>query len=340
MHAPDALAVKTTNGAGAHNIQMFFLSADGTVLHCLLGYWDPQDFLQEAKLAAALNEVWLSPRLTREQKNAYFKQMQLAHINAHSQEMSERSKLQSFDEWSEKSRPNSDFVVAVGENPPRSYQSKGTTFKTVDEVLHERMACYPFVNYNQFNITAYSNFGSKWYDKHENSTQQELVNIEERKQRVADQYFYNPDRAQAISDREDERVQRVYDRLLGTGDKDQGAVASHFTSVQALANNLRAQSMPVLHSAMPSNRAGGGRGVTSYNWSSQPNGATSVAQSQTLGRTSAGLLTQARKSGPVGLIAEAQQITQTQQPLGLTAQQQSIAPVATSVRGKRLGSGD
>ncbi len=170
MHQPDTMAVATTNGAGPHNIQMFFLSADGTVLHCLLGYWNPDDLQSEAKLAEKLNQVWLSKTLTIDQKNSTFKQLQLAHIEEHSPETTARSKLQSFDEHTEGSKPKSDFVVApFTKGHIVAYESHGTLFKTTDAVIHERMAKRPFLPYSEFDIVAYSDYGSRHYDKSENA---------------------------------------------------------------------------------------------------------------------------------------------------------------------------
>ena len=40
-------AVGTTNGAGARNVQLLMLAADGTVLHALPGYWHPDDLKRE-----------------------------------------------------------------------------------------------------------------------------------------------------------------------------------------------------------------------------------------------------------------------------------------------------
>src|SRR6185436_3292777 len=51
-----------------HNIQLFMLSADGTVLHCLPGYWETHDLASEIKLAEDLNKVWLDPSLGRAEK--------------------------------------------------------------------------------------------------------------------------------------------------------------------------------------------------------------------------------------------------------------------------------
>ena len=54
-HDPDTAAVHTTNGAGPHNVQIFLLNADGVVLHCLPGYWAPDDLVHEMKFALSLN---------------------------------------------------------------------------------------------------------------------------------------------------------------------------------------------------------------------------------------------------------------------------------------------
>ena len=68
-HDVSGNAVDTTNGAGPHNLQLFILSADGTVLTCLPGYWHSQDLLTEMQFASQLNQVWLNPKLSRGQKD-------------------------------------------------------------------------------------------------------------------------------------------------------------------------------------------------------------------------------------------------------------------------------
>jgi hypothetical protein len=57
QHDPNSPAVLTTNGAGPHNVQIFVLASDGTVLHCLPGFWNPADLLYELKFAQSLNRV-------------------------------------------------------------------------------------------------------------------------------------------------------------------------------------------------------------------------------------------------------------------------------------------
>ena len=48
-------------------------------------------------------------------------------------------------------------------------------FKTTDVILHERMAKQPFVNYSNFNIASFVNYGSHHYDKHEKDLEPETM---------------------------------------------------------------------------------------------------------------------------------------------------------------------
>src|SRR5947207_15647242 len=71
IHAPDGQAFLADNGAGPHNLQLFILSSDGVVLHCLPGYWNPHDLAGEIQLAEKLNRVWRSS-LSRVEKDKRF----------------------------------------------------------------------------------------------------------------------------------------------------------------------------------------------------------------------------------------------------------------------------
>ncbi len=55
-------AVGTTNGAGPRNMQTFVLSGDGTVLHCLPGFWHPADLAHELEVSLALHRLWQDKR--------------------------------------------------------------------------------------------------------------------------------------------------------------------------------------------------------------------------------------------------------------------------------------
>ena len=171
-HEVDGQAINTTNGAGPHNIQMFMLSADGTVLSCCQGFWNPKDLVSEMGLANDLNQVWLNPNLSRAQKNQMFVQMHLAHAAQHSQQERMRSHLQGFDaKYEAKNRlHNSDAIL----NPNLAAQAnvKGAkipfeAFQTTDQLMHQRMAQRPFERYTQFDVAQYVDYGRQKYDKHE-----------------------------------------------------------------------------------------------------------------------------------------------------------------------------
>jgi hypothetical protein len=151
-------AIVTSNGAGPHNIQIFMLAADGTVLNCLPGYWNSQDLYPEMVLAYQLNQIWQNQSLSTADKQAYFRTMQLAHIQQHSPALSKRSHMQGFDlQYEKEHRPNSDFFNGY----------TGGRAKTVDVVMHQRMAARPFVAYEHFDVAQFCDYGKPMYDKEE-----------------------------------------------------------------------------------------------------------------------------------------------------------------------------
>lgn len=153
---------------------MFMLSADGTVLTCLQGYWNSKDLVSEMGLANDLNQVWLNPNLSRQQKDQMFRQMHMAHAANHSLATRNRSKLQGFDaKYEAKHRLyNSDAIL----NPQLAAQAniKGAkvpfeAFQTTDQLMHIRMAQRPFERYTQFDVAHYVDYGRQKYDKHEDA---------------------------------------------------------------------------------------------------------------------------------------------------------------------------
>ncbi len=166
-HKPDEAAVDTTNGAGAHNLQIFVLAADGTILTCLPGYWHAQDLEQELALARQLNAVWTNADLSLTDKKAQFTKMQLAHIVEHDRGMASRSHMQGFDLKYEAKKPASDFFYNPRAVNPTTSDTPARNVKTVDIVMHERMASHPFEPYERFDVAQYSDYGKPTYDKHE-----------------------------------------------------------------------------------------------------------------------------------------------------------------------------
>ena len=167
-HDTDAPAVLTTNGAGPHNVQMFFLSPDGTVLHCLPGFWSPADLLPEIQLALNLNRVWINGNATLDKKQKLFRQAQLSHFLQHPKQTVERSHLQNFDAKHEKQDADSDFKVKESDSLHRQFRlARNSNLKTTDQVVHERMAQRPFVNYENFDVEELTDYGKIRYDKKE-----------------------------------------------------------------------------------------------------------------------------------------------------------------------------
>ncbi len=168
-HKAGEPAVYTTNGAGPHNLQLFILAADGTVLHCLPGYWTSEDLAQELSFAALLNNVYTNPSLTLEQKKNIVRRMHLAHISQHSEAMTKRSRMQGFDEAYELKRgPTADTIVdpRMAKYPQYGKLPLGPV-KTTDVIMHERMARRPLVAYENFDVAIFSNYGKPDYDKQE-----------------------------------------------------------------------------------------------------------------------------------------------------------------------------
>jgi hypothetical protein len=168
-HSVDGNAVDTSNGAGPHNIQIFVLSADGTVLTCLPGYWHSQDLANELRLAQDLNKVWTDSSLSRMQKDEEYRRMQLAHIAEHPQAERNRSRMQGFDIQYEISHRlyNSDVFYDPRLVDPSTKKAPPQAVKTTDVIMHERMAVRPFVPYERFDVAAYADYGKPFYDKHE-----------------------------------------------------------------------------------------------------------------------------------------------------------------------------
>lgn len=163
-------AVDTTNGAGPHNIQIFMLAADGTVLNVLPGYWNPKDLVIEMNLAAQLNKVWLDKSFTRAEKDRIFQDMHIAHTLEHPPDMVLRSRMQSFDIEYESRKAHSDAVRAP--QVVQSWHAAGLhapaqAFKTTDVLMHDRMAQHGFQNYENFDVARFCDYGQPRYDKHE-----------------------------------------------------------------------------------------------------------------------------------------------------------------------------
>jgi hypothetical protein len=195
VHPMESVSVDTTNGAGPHNVQLFVLSDDGTVLHCMPGYWNAEDMASELALAEKLNSVWRDTSISREQKEKIFQKMNKEHLASHSSETIARSHLQGFDAQyiAEHQAELPDLIqepaLLKGYKPSHGQSEKEKTegggshlnyeaFKTTDKIMHERLGKQPFVAYSDFDIGSFTNYGTNYYDKGESHAEGAVTRVE------------------------------------------------------------------------------------------------------------------------------------------------------------------
>lgn len=139
----------------------------------MAGYWNSSDLVAELELAERLDRVWSDRSILPDQKLRLFKKMQMDHIYHHSADMVARSRLQSFDKRfeAEKGAKSSDVIANASLIDTRdSYAPlSDEAFKTTDRIMHERNAARPFVNYDSFDVAKFADYGTMFYDKHENN---------------------------------------------------------------------------------------------------------------------------------------------------------------------------
>jgi hypothetical protein len=166
-HETDGQAIVTTNGAGPHNVQLFFLSEEGVVLHALLGYWDPRDLLWELRFAQRMHHLWHSSAKSEADKRKEFQKANLLALRQLPLDLVARSHLQSFDAKRELKQTASDFHFRPGDYRPPVRAGKHNDLKSTVQVIHERMAQWPFVPYEEFDVAEFADYGKQRYDKKE-----------------------------------------------------------------------------------------------------------------------------------------------------------------------------
>ena len=154
-HLPSYPAMEVSNCAGHHNVQMFFMTSDGRVLHCLPGYWGPKYFVEELKLAEKLGALYFQKDLSPADRNTAYLDLHLNHALDHSQALRRSSYLQGFDKMSLEKRKDSDF------HREEAFVASG--LKTPDQVLHERLAERPFLPFDSFNVKKFIDMGIGHY---------------------------------------------------------------------------------------------------------------------------------------------------------------------------------
>jgi hypothetical protein len=165
-YSSNQTAVGTTNGAGARNVQLLVLSADGVVLHALPGFWHPADLADELRFARQIHRLWLDPERSRTQKEALFLCLHRFELARQSADTIARSDWQGFDRWSEIQRCQAGprdtmLAAATGET---ATGAKNIELKPLNVVARERMMAQPFRKLTDFDVEAFVDYGRVLYD--------------------------------------------------------------------------------------------------------------------------------------------------------------------------------
>lgn len=161
-YAPTQSAVGTTNGAGAHNVQIFVLAPDRTVLHVLPGFWHPEDFARELRFALALDRLWEDDSKSLAEKRRMYQLMHRAEVALASDETIARSDWQPFDRQAEIARLRGEDRDTVAD-----VEGKHVELEPLNVLVHERMALRPFVPFDRFDTAAFVDYGREHYDNNQ-----------------------------------------------------------------------------------------------------------------------------------------------------------------------------
>jgi hypothetical protein len=153
-HEPGARAADVNNGSGFHNVQIFVMTPDVRVVHCLPGHWKPETLLKELEFSLTLVDLWKDASLQIRDKAERFTEAHLAHMQEHSEKEIQQSALPAFDERIERGKENTDTRRPSGQ------------VKMADQIVHERMAERPFMAYREFDTAVFADVGERFYDAH------------------------------------------------------------------------------------------------------------------------------------------------------------------------------
>jgi hypothetical protein len=131
------------------------MTSDGKVLHCLPGFWSARHLRHEMKLAKKLARVYFDKKLSPAKRNEIFLAKHLEHALEHDTDTRNSSRVQGFDKANLAKRKKSDFKREKG------FIKGDGVIKTADQVIHERMATYPYVSFENFDVAKYIDMGLK-----------------------------------------------------------------------------------------------------------------------------------------------------------------------------------
>lgn len=153
-------AVHTTNGAGAHNMQILVLAPDRTVLHALPGYWHPEDLARELRFALVLARLYEDESRSLEDKRRMAGLLHEAELRRQPEETTARSGWQDFDQRVELGRAQSEERDTV----ERDAAGNPVAMKPINVLVHERLLAQLFVPFDEFDLETFIDYGTLHYD--------------------------------------------------------------------------------------------------------------------------------------------------------------------------------
>ncbi len=166
-YSPSHSCVGTTNGAGAHNVQIFVLSSDLVVLHALPGFWHPEDLARELQFAKVLSRLWDDDSRSEAEKRQMFQRLQVTELRYQPAAMYARSDWQEFDKTREGAALASkdrDTFRHTDDGEVKRNPHGAPVLKALNVLTHERLAQRPFVKFAEFDFAAFIDYGRKFYD--------------------------------------------------------------------------------------------------------------------------------------------------------------------------------
>lgn len=166
--------VGTTNGAGGRNVQIFVIAPDQTVLHALPGFWHPEDLARELRFALAASKLWQDPKRTVAAKRQMYQRMVLTDLHYQSPKMFARSDWQDFDKFAEgrlgAADLNRDTFEHTEEGKFVLTKNGAPVLKPMNVLAHQRMAARAFLPFRDFDIGAFVDYGTRFYDNNRRVT--------------------------------------------------------------------------------------------------------------------------------------------------------------------------
>lgn len=155
-HLPTYAAIRVNTCSGHHNVQMFFMTSDLRVVSCLPGFWQPEHFIEELRLALVLDRIHRTPTISAVRRNRLFLDHHLKHAFLHGVRLRRGSRLQPFDRWNLTGKAQRDF------SRQKAFVSD-LKLKRADQVVHERMAALPYISYWRFDVRRFVDMGQQDY---------------------------------------------------------------------------------------------------------------------------------------------------------------------------------